>query len=437
MKRININNSCLVFGAGVAVLVSSLLLSVPLFASDYSYSGESNTIFRMRKTIDDKNVYPAYEYLRLNMTNERSDGSAVSFNFGAWGRADLGDKPDNSGTKGDIQYAAVAYHAPKNNTVFTVGRQFISEGVATERLDGIYLRNDFQYGIGVSAFIGKSVTTEEVPALKNNDSEILFGTRVSQSNKKNYSIGISALKSKDGKYREEEGLDLWLRPLQQVDINGRSTYNSITDGWMEHSYAVSYSPLTALNLGASFSHINLKDYLFNLTTPAFSNPLWSDNNKQTTYGVSATYSGIKNLTVAGDYKNYNYDKSGDAAYFGGKLSYSLPQAVVIGGSIHRMDGKVDKLCYLEYRAFLSKKIGHADLTLDAINVNYDKSINGISNSYAVVGAAGYEINRKLKVGADVEYSRNPDFNREVRALVKATYMFDSKSAAEGGSKSEK
>ena len=442
MKRIRRNKSCLILGTGVAVIVSSLFLSAPLIASDYSFSGESNTIFRMRTTTDDKTLSPAYEYLRLNMTDNLSNGSDVSFHLGAWGRADLGSKPDDNSSNGDLQYAYLTYHAAKNNTVFTIGRQFITEGVATERFDGVYLRNDFKYGFGTSVFVGKSVNTEEFTTPTYQGGALIYGARVSQSDKKNYSIGLSALKneSTDGNsYREEEGVDLWLRPLKQVDINGRSTYNSITNGWMENSYAVSYAPLSALSLGADFSHINFKDYLYNLTTPALSinNPLWSYNNKQTAYGASASYTATKNLTVAADYKFYSYDKSGDASYFGGKASYKFPAEWLVGGGIHRMAGDTDKLCYTEYRAFVAKKIGRADLTLDAIDVSYDKSISGVSNSLSITGAAGYEFNRKLKIRGDLQYSQNPDFDNEVRALIMATYTFDSKFAAEGGTKSEK
>lgn len=425
-------------GAGVAVLVSSLLWTTPLIAYDYSFSGESSTIFRMRTNIDKKNLFPAYEYLRLNMTDNRSDGSGVSFYLGAWGRGDLADKSGANSTDGDLQYAYLTYRAPTNNTVASVGRQFISEGVAAERIDGVYLRNDFAYGIGASVFFGNSVITE--PTYQGG--AVVYGTRISHTNKKNCTIGLSVLKSEhedNSRYREEEGLDLWLRPLAQVDVTGRSTYNSITDGWMENSYALAYAPLSTLRFGVDFAHINFKDYLYGVTTSALSmtNPIWKTNEKQTAVGTSAGYTGIKNLSFAADFKFYSYDQSGDASYFGGKASYSFPEALVVGGGFHRMDGEIDKLRYVEVRAFASKKIGLADLTIDAINVNYDKEINGIRNSYAITGAALYEVNGKLKVGADVEFSRNPDFDSEVRALVKAIYTFDSKFAAEGGTKSEK
>ncbi|MEI7815739.1 MAG: hypothetical protein WCI45_00985 [Desulfuromonadales bacterium] len=447
MKHIHTNKSSLALGVGVLALASSLLWSIPAMASDYTFSGESNTIFRARKTIDNKSIMPAYEYLRLSMTDNLSDGSGVSFYLGAWGRADLADKSGSNNPEGDLQYAYLTYRAPKNNTVGTIGRQFISEGVAAERIDGLSLRSDFDYGFGASAFFGNSVNTEPLSDPKYQGGTIIYGARVSQTNKKYYTVGLSALKSERPEngsyYREEEGLDLWLRPFDQVDITGRSTYNSTTNGWMENSYALSYAALPTLRFGADFAHINFKDYLAGVTTSALSiynpliNPSSNNNEKQNAVGTSVSYTGIKNLTVAADYKFYSYMQSGDASYFGGKASYALPESFVVGGALHRMEGYIERLRYVEMRGFASKKMGHADLTIDAININYDKAVNGIRNSYALTGAAGYEVNRKLKVGADIEVSRNPDFNSEVRGLLKATYTFDTKLVAEGGTKSEK
>ncbi|MDU0459027.1 MAG: hypothetical protein RW306_09890, partial [Geobacteraceae bacterium] len=132
---------------GGALALSSLMLASPLMAADYSFSGESNTIFRMRTTIDKKDIYPVYEYLRMNMTDNRGDGSAVSFYLGAWGRVDLADKSTDKYSDADLQYAYLSYRAARNNTVVNLGRQFVTEGVAAERLDGLYLRNDFGAGI--------------------------------------------------------------------------------------------------------------------------------------------------------------------------------------------------------------------------------------------------------------------------------------------------
>jgi len=81
-------------------------------------------------------------------------------------------------------------------------------------------------------------------------------------------------------------------------------------------------------------------------------------------------------------------------------------------------------------------LGQINLNADIFNVSYDKSINGVKNSFAITGSAGYEINEQMRLGADIEYSRTPDYYREYRGLMKFIYAFDTKHT-EGRGKSEK
>jgi hypothetical protein len=39
-------------------------------------------------------------------------------------------------------------------------------------------------------------------------------------------------------------------------------------------------------------------------------------------------------------------------------------------------------------------------------------------------AVGYELMKSLKVSADIEYAKNPDFDEDVRAFAKVIYGFD-------------
>lgn len=422
---------------GITALIP-ILAATPAMADGTVLSGESTTILRARESVDKKSIYPAYEYLNLSLTNLTKDGS-LSFYFGGWGRVDLGNRSTDKYQDGDLQYGYLSYRGPKNNLVVNMGRQFISAGVASEKLDGLYVRSDFAAGIGAAAYVGTPVVSE--PNSKGGD--LIYGGRITQTLPKYYTIGASILKVEQGgdRYREEEGVDLWLHPLKQIDAVGRSSYNSITNGWMEHNYVLTYSPLDNLSINASYSNINYKDYFFHMTTNVFSlfsptNPtgLIDPNEKVQTLGGSISYTPIKALTVAADYKNYNYDIAGDANYYGGKATFSLPELFVAGFAVHRMDGKTDKLRYNEYRVFVSKKISHLDLTADFFDVNYDSRINGIRNTYTIVGAASYEITPSLKIGADVDYSKNPDYDNEVAGLVKLTYAFDTRRGAEGRAK---
>jgi hypothetical protein len=421
---------------GIAA-VCSLLAGAPAITHAASLSGESDTIFRMGlSTSEKRNLYPAYEYLRLSLT-DIDDKGAVSFYFGGWGRVDLADRSTDKYADGDLQYGYLSYRGKQNNLLINLGRQFVTEGVAAERFDGVYLRNDFAAGFGGALFAGAAVETE--PNFKGES--FVYGGRITHSMPKYYSIGLSAVKTdnSNGTSREVEGVDLWLHPLKQIEAVGRSSYNSTTSGWMEHAYTITYAPLDSLRINADLSNINYKDYFFHMTTSALSltNGILNPNEKVLALGGSIAYTPIKSLTIAADYKNYDYEISRNATKYGGKATFSLPASFVAGFAIHRMDGQQDRLRYSEYRAFASKKIDKLDLTADFFDVNYDKSINGIKNTYSISGAASYRLTENFKISANVDYSKNPNFDNEVKGFVKITYAFNMKSGAEKGAKSEK
>jgi opacity protein-like surface antigen len=48
----------------------------------------------------------------------------------------------------------------------------------------------------------------------------------------------------------------------------------------------------------------------------------------------------------------------------------------------------------------------------------------VTNAYSASIGAGYELKHNLKVGLDIEYSKNPDFDKDVRAFAKVVYGFD-------------
>lgn len=415
-----------------------LLAAGSAMAEETVLSGESTTIFRIKESIDKKNIYPAYEYLRLSATNLDKDGR-LSFYFGGWGRVDLGDRSTDKYQDGDIQYGYLSYRSPKNNLVVNLGRQFVAEGVAAERIDGAYLRSDFKGGFGAAVFAGAPVVTET----NSKGGDLIYGGRLTHSMPQYYTIGVSALTVNQGSdiYREEEGVDIWLHPLKQLDVVGRSSYNSITYGWMEHDYMATYTPLDNLTVNADYSKINYNDYFFQMTTNVFSlispsNPAGQidPNEKVQTMGASVAYAPIKTLTIAADYKNYNYEIAGDANYYGGKATFSLPGSFVAGCAIHRMDGNTEKLRYNEYRVFASKKMHYFDFTTDFFNVTYDSRIKGVKNAYTVIGAASYDISPSLKIGADIDYSKNPNYDNAVAGLIKLTYAFDIRRGAERGVK---
>ena len=419
---------------GMVTALCSLIIAAPT-AAETLLSGQSTTIFRMGKGADERTLNPLYEYLRLKGESEGEKG-AFSLNMGGWGRADLRERTSDKKTNADLQYGNVNYQGKNDNLWLTAGRQFVAEGVATERLDGLYLRGDLAAGFGAAAFVGSPVLTE--PNATGGD--VLYGGRLMHSMPEYCTVGVSALRTDDNgdRIREEMGIDLWFHPLSQIDVTGRSSYNSITSGWMEHAYAVTVTPLEKLRIYADLSKINYNDYFYQVTTNVFSLAKLIDPKEDVfALGGGVEITLLENLRLTADYKGYDYKLAGHADYYGGKASLLLDDSFMAGASIHRMEGESAKLRYNEYRVYGSKRLGKANLTLDFFDVKYDSAVDGITNTYSATAAVAYDLTERVQVAADVSYSRSTDFNHLLSGLVKLTWSFDKKIGTEGGAKSEK
>jgi hypothetical protein len=376
--------------------------------------------------------------LRFSGENPAGDSGTVSFNIGGWGRADLGDPSTESRTDGDFQYGYLSYRGNKGNFQVSAGRQFVAEGVAAERIDGLYLRSDFMAGFGGAVFFGSPVVTTQT-GFKGGD--IQYGGRITHSMPKYYTVGLSALRTDYGgsAIREEEGVDLWLHPFKWLDGVGRSSYNSITSSWMEHNYTLTFNVLENLRISALGSQISYKDYFYQVTTPALSltNGLLDPNEKVFTLGGSVEYTAFKVLRLEVEYKNYDYDLAGLAKYYGGKVTFTRSESFVAGLAVYRMDGETSRLRFYKYRVFATKNLGKGDITLDFLDVSYDESVSGLKNTYSVSGAVAYPVTENWKVSADLNYLKDPYYDNALAGMVKVTYVFDKELGAEGRAKGEK
>ncbi len=426
------------WGMWVFVVLGILLISVPVLAEGLLIGAESNTIFRGSKTTDDRKLYPLYEYLRFSGENKAGDAGTIGFHIGGWGRADLGDRSTDSRTAGDFQYGYLSYRGNKGNFVVSAGRQFVAEGVAAERIDGVYLRSDFVGGFGGAVFAGSPVVTVET-GFKGGD--ILYGGRVTHSMPKYYTVGVSAVRTDYGgsRIREEEGVDLWVHPFKSLDGVGRSSYNSVTSSWMEHNYTLTYNVLENLRVSATGSQVNYKDYFFQVTTPALSLTagLLDPDEKVLTLGGSVEYAPVKYLRLGVEYKNYDYDIAGQANYYGGKVTVPVSESFVAGFSVHRMEGETSRLRFYKYRVFASKKLGKGDSTFDFLDVNYDDAVSGMKNSYSVTGAVAYAVTERWQVSLDLNYLKDPYYDNALAGLVKVTYALEKELGGEGRGKGEK
>jgi hypothetical protein len=141
-------------------------------------------------------------------------------------------------------------------------------------------------------------------------------------------------------------------------------------------------------------------------------------------GADGQYTLNSKLIVAADYKNYGYDIAGTANYYGGKLIYKVFESGSVGLGFHRMDGDTERLKYNEYRAYVHDRAGKFDVVLDSFFVTYDEEINGRKTATAVSAGVGYNMSKQLRIDADAGYSKNPNYDEDIRAFFKLIYKFD-------------
>ena len=409
-------------------LLISLLFFLPKFALAVDLFGASRTYLQSRETTNSKKLLPLYEYLDLNA--EGIGAKELSFNFGGWGRADLKDSQFDNRVDGNLQYAYLSYNRKTDNSVINLGRFFIFEGVGIGQVDGLYAKTDLWGGFGISAFGG-------VPAEIDSESrkgEYVYGGRIKQGIPGLYQIGLSYLKEDkiQSNITEEVGGDLWFRPWEKLEIQGKSAYSFSTSGWTEHDYSLVLGSFSLFRLRGGGSWVDYKNYFDSANMSAFKFPSINPNEKVLTLGGAVDIDFTPHFSIAGEYKNYNYDLAGSADYFGGKLIYSKPGWGGAGFSVHRMNGGTDKLKYNQFRVYGYKNFGKADVTLDLLHIYYDVAINGVQKAYSVVAAAGYNLTEKARFAADLEYSHNPDFDKEFRTFIKFIYQFGTLPGIKGG-----
>jgi hypothetical protein len=407
----------------IVSVVLSLVLLMPFSSPAASITGDSNTYLQSRETADDQKILGAYEYLDFSIQNLGNE--SISFHTGGWLRYDLkGDESDKK-TADDLQYSYLSFKSKTDNAIVNLGRVMVFEGVASERVDGLYARTDLKGNFGISAFGGVPVETE----INEPGNNVIYGAHLTHQMPGLYRIGLSYLKEEKNSsdFRKEEGLDLWFHPFNKVDIVGRSNYNAITNGWMENTYNLVLGPFANLRFTTEASWINYKDYFTGATSSAFMFPpggILDPNEKVQRLGEDVAYALTDKVSIVVNYTKYDYEVSGSAKSYGGNIRYAVAAQGGAGLSLQRMDGESDNLKYMEYRVYGYKKISKIDLAVDLLDVDYDNPINGVSNAYSASIAGQYDLTERWKLGADVEYQKNPDFDKDVRVFLKAIYHFD-------------
>ena len=407
-----------------------LLLAFPSLGAAAEFTLKSGTLLRVfeRDTPagEEEKVLPAYEYLQLDIGSLASKG--LSFHFYGWGRYDFADNDFYQDQEaGELLYGYLEYEQPDSSLNLRLGRQYIFEGVANESVDGLRLSSQLGQYFSASAYAGKSVGLDTTDG---GSSDTIYGGRLAHFLGSTYQLGVSYKNSENNGDIAEEmlGYDLSLFLPGSIGFYGNSVRNLETKGWAEHSYELRFN-LANIAFRPYYEMFQYEDY-FGTGANAV-NPfrlLGLTEEELDIYGLDASYQLSDATDVGFKLKNYEYDIRESAQYYSLLANWRGEDMTAVGCEFGIMDGDAAKDQYSLIRLY-----GYKDnvpvlvgfLTGDVVYVDYDEDIYGESSSlFLSLGAGKRFMDDALTVELSGDYSSDPYFDEDVRALVKMTYNYD-------------
>lgn len=418
-----------------ALLLASGLFPILSSAAEINISSRTYFLYYQREVPGDTTLRfaPVYEYLSADAG--RLGGTSFSFHFYGWGRQDLQDATGSGKTTGELGSAYLRYIHPTGNGEMRLGRFFLTEGTASEIVDGLFLKARTPVGLGLSVFGGVPAEAT-ITSTKTGDS--IYGGRVFYSMPGLTELGVSYLQEKgefQGHDRKEIGGDLWLRPAGFLELIGRATYNDSTRALAFQRYLLRFSPVSGVNLSAGYESYDYKDHFQTALNPAFIFPAIDNTDSVRTGFAVLDWEVVKSLTVTLGGKNIRHDSAsiGDATRgeLGIKYAYNEHKDAA-GVSAAVVDADRDENSYSEYRGYVTHSPGKWRFSLDGLTHRYKQAISGTKQAYYVVASAGYRPVEILRLSGDVTYTKSPQFDEDYAGLVRVS--LDLGGSTEGGGK---
>lgn len=441
-------------------LVMAICLS-PVAATAVEYAIDSSSYLRFQQAtapgFDKKFQVPATQYLTIDASKLGLDG--LSLHFYGWGNAAMGSMiGDQDRYDGNLTYFYLSYRLPTANAQVKAGRFFVMDGMEFNQIDGVSFRTDLPAGFTLSAYGGAPSKLDYQP---DNTGSLIGGGRISKRFAGIMEIGASGLYenglstiatngtyppanpaslTSSHRFRQLVGGDVWLSPAKMLTIAGHTNYNITTSGIAENSYLVKFTPAQMVTLSGDYSDQNPSAYFASTNLPSLFNPSTTDKFRK--FGGMVIITPDKNLELSADFHHYTrnqqliptttpgvfYRDYGTSNRYGVDVRISFAENKGrTGFSFHRMDGPNQSLCYNELRGYTMYDAHTYVLSFDAIGQFYKQSINNTRTAYELLASAGYRFTPSLLLSGDVSYGQNPDYDNEVKGLVKLVYNFTSDS----------
>ena len=441
-------------------LLSALaLLSVPAAATaDTSVS--STTMLRFfqdpRPGFATRELAPAAQFLNID-TDKLGDGN-LSLHLSGWGRLDMADKSYNGDrADGSLAYGFLKYQLQQANAQVRAGRFSVREGVLNEDLDGVSAHTDLPLGFGITAFGGATVHTANIASEPTDGKgDGIFGGRINYRYRGMLELGLSGVYESAapslsvpshttlenggrlGSHRIVGG-DVWLAPFTAVELIGHTSYNTETERVADHSYLLNIKPAKDVIVTGEFSEQHDRSFFY--SSSMFASMLAGLNEKSRSLGGRASYTLFKGVECAADYHHYTRD-IGNADRFGGDLRVSMNDNTLRSGlSYHYLRAGSGfavvpltgaSASYHELRGYVMRDTSSYFAALDIIGFFFNDRIDNVQNAWELSSSVGYRFTPALTLSGDLSYGRNPQYNDDLKGLIRLTYNMNYTS--KGGAK---
>lgn len=419
-------------------LALTLVSLIPSLASATDLGMSSTTLFRFEQRavpgFAKSSEAPATEFIRVDV--EKIGDGNLSLHLYGWERLDLADRSTPDGPNdGNLTYGYLDYRFPTANAQVKAGRFFVNDGVAAEQIDGVSARADLKKGFTLAMFGGAPVKLDRDQQSKG---DYIVGGRGSYRLKGILELGVSGLReggvtlkstgSNIKDIRQLVGGDIRLSPSRLVDLNGHTFYNASTDGVAEHSYLLTVKPSKEFSVSGIYSEQRFNNYFTYTNVRSLFNP---DNGGDVkSYGGSVGWAIALPAEITADYRHYNRtsmvstDNNGTSDRYGvdAKLTF-LDKKLRSGFAYHRSDGASSFNSYNEVRGYGLYDTGRYVAGIDAIFQFYKNSIFNRKEAFELIASNGYRILQELLLSGEIGYSRNPQFNDDIRGVLKLTYNY--------------
>lgn len=420
-----------------ACIGSSALPLRPAAAAEATIS--STTYLRSYQRTDPsggKDRYlPFYEYLSGDATQANGE-VPLAFHFAGWGRLDLATETGSGRTGGDFDAAYLDYRHPNGNGEARLGRFFLAEGVASDTIDGIFVKGRTAPGFGGALFAGKPV---EQGGGAIETGRTIYGGRAFFAASGFAEIGASILQEKgdfpkgDGGTgdRTLAGGDLWLRPGGPIEFNGQASYNLATKGFANQRYVVRLVPGAGMDVLAGYESYAYRALFQSALNPAFHSPAvgFDNNDKVKVAFVTVDWEFVKGLVFEGALKNVKHDVgnpgTGNRGEAGLRWIWNEKKDSV-GGSAAVMTADRAEDEYSAYRIYGMWSPGDLRLAADVLTQRFKRPFGDYPDrkeGVQAVASAGYQLRPDLKLSGDVTYTKSPQLNNDYAGLLKVAYNF--------------